>query len=101
MSIEIGNIVRIVNTGSLYSSYDFMAEELGATKWKSEYRNNSLNLDDVGTVINILKRDGTTYVLVLIPRKDQEFVIGIKGIEFLSTGSFYTAKKNHNYIFPR
>ena len=98
MSIEIGNIVRIVNTDYLYSSYNFMAEELGATKWKSEYRNNSLNLDDVGTVINILKRDGTTYVLILIPIKDQEFVIGIKGIEFLSKGSFV---KNHNYIFPR
>ena len=84
-TIEIGNKVKIVDSGKLYSGHKAAAKELGATKWNSYYgKSTPLIQDMVGIVKNIKfsKKilSNEQIALVYIPGIDEEFVIGVKGL---------------------
>jgi hypothetical protein len=79
--LKIGDKVRITDDGSIYSTYEEMADIMGLTKWKSSYGVNGMT----GVIVSI-KEHTTHYnkILVGVDLGECEIIINLKGLELLN-----------------
>ncbi len=88
MKIKKGDIIKIINTGSIYPTYVAMAEKLGADfdKWQSQRMGSGI-MGTKAIVLNINKdkiKTPTYHILIeMIEGKSvgEQYVIGKDGIE--------------------
>ena len=81
-TIEIGDIVEVINTGAVYSTYNYWS---GLGKYRQNYVDaKSPDIDKKYKVLNISKHDKfkeRTLALIQDPDTTQVFIIGIEGIK--------------------
>ena len=81
-TIEIGDIVEVINTGAVYSTYNYWS---GLGKYRQNYVDaKSPDIDKKYKILNISKHDKfkeRTLALIQDPDTTQVFIIGIEGIK--------------------
>jgi len=84
--IEIGDIVEVVNSGRVYSTYHNMAKKLGATNWEGH----SVRKGFKGKVIGIGEhhQDHGKMVALIEVKDGSQFLIGTRGIVVIKRGYF-------------
>ncbi len=85
--MKIGDKVRVVNSGSVYSTYQEMADVMGLSKFRNAENFNTPRLvyGDVLTISNIQPHLHKNFEAILIggycERSNEDFIIGMLGVE--------------------
>jgi len=99
---RIGDVVKIINWGQLYSSYKQAARTMGLTKWKDE-PNAPLTTSDYDskfyTVLNDYAHSYTHERILGITNGTRDFVIGEKGVQVV--GRAPTTNQQEEIIEPQ
>ena len=88
MKFKRGDIVKVINWGSLYSINKELAEKLGATKWTYDdsYYYVQRETDTICTVISVGIQGGVTSGAVLIEAPNgKEYTINAIGIKLIKS----------------
>jgi len=86
MRINLGDKVKVVESGRLYSAYETAAKTMGLKKWKCYY--NNLSYDTTYLVLNDFMhlRNGNKRLLG-ITDGEHDYVIGEEGVEVTEPGT--------------
>ena len=91
---QMGDIVRVTNTGQQYSTFDEMARIMNLTNWRKP--KSSLNNGDIGEIIANNIHPNSHEKIYGIKVNNHDFIIGIKGIELLDK-DWYIQITRDNY----
>ena len=82
-TIKVGDRVRVVNNGAIYSSYDEMAKKMDLLNWVNNVVTHNGNL---ATVIDIQQHPShhNTTVCGIRTNDDKDIVIGLYGLELIN-----------------
>ncbi len=83
--MNIGDKVRVVDGGEVYSTYHKMAEIMELKKYHNGA--NDLRAGDVLTVLNVqthLRKNEDLLIGCYCKRSNKDFIINIKGVEAVS-----------------
>ena len=88
--IKIGDIVKIVDDGETYVSYEIAAKAMGLTNWISGHlrslKNRYVNLYEVvGVFERPTPHNSKFFKIIGITNGEEDFVIGINGVEVISS----------------
>jgi len=105
--IKIGDTVKIMDDGETYTSYETAAKTMKLKNWKSErFPSNSYRYGNVYKVVGTFERP-QMYDLLGITNGIEDFVIGDKGVELISSGTPLIPEKakvpqlfNINNLYP-
>ncbi len=88
--MKIGDKVRVVNSGSVFSTYQEMADVMGLSKFRNAQDFNTAGLvyGDILTISNIqthLQNSKAVLIGGYCKRSNEDFIIGILGVETVET----------------
>jgi len=101
--LKIGDKVKIIDAGRIYSTYEEMANLMGLTKWASLY---DATNDMTGVIVSI-KKHPSSYndkMLAGLDLGENEIIIDLEGLELLSDipekWCIQMTKENKDILFP-
>lgn len=93
MNFKKGDKVKVINDGSVYTSYERLARRLGAKKYV-DFGDNNIEKNTIGKVINVGKHEDSGSDIALIICDEKEILIDFDGLELIKRGNYKEPKVN-------
>lgn len=87
---QIGDLVRVINWGQLYSSYEEAANKMELKKWKRDAEPPHYTDQTLYTVLNDFHHGFTHERILGITNGTRDFVIGEKGVQVIKSAESTT-----------
>lgn len=91
MKPKIGDLVKVIDWGEYYSSYEDLAKEMKLIKWKKNVIPSDKNTEFL--IINSMKHQHTSDIILAITDGICDFLIGQRGVEVTVAGSIETVEE--------
>ena len=82
-NFKIGDKVKIIDDGHVFSTYEEMAEKMNLTKWKSNFSRHNCN-DKTGVIVSIQTHFSDNTILAGVDLGEEEIIIRVEGLELLN-----------------